>query len=52
MVPTENERKVCGMIGELEKLGLQDLVDLSVSDIAQRLADPALTLPEWYAESI
>ena len=52
MVPTVNERKVCGMIGELEKLGLQDLYDLSASEIARRLADPAITLPAWYPQSI
>ena len=52
MTQTVNEVKTCATISELQKLGLAELFALSVKEIADRLADPALELPPWFTQRI
>ncbi len=52
MTQTLHESRTCAQITELTKMNLQELVDLSKREIAERRADEALALPDWFAANV
>lgn len=52
MTQTLHESQTCAQISELTKMGLQELVDLSKQEIADRMADEAITLPTWFKTGV
>jgi hypothetical protein len=52
MTQTLHESRTCKQITELAKLDLQEVVDLSRREIAERMADEAVHLPAWFEAGV
>jgi hypothetical protein len=52
MTQTKNEKKICAQISSLQDLDMQQLVDLSVSEIAERRAAEPIPVPDWFATRV
>lgn len=52
MSQTENETKNCKQISTLQELGLQEIYEWSEKEIADRMADEPIELPDWFAKKI
>lgn len=52
MTQTEHETTTCRQISDLQALGLDGIYGLSRKEIADRLADERIPVPDWFAGSV